>query len=308
MSTSSRSPRIAWLVNLFGDPAAQHAHAAAALRPIAARLDAVVVPVYAIDQRCDALAEVSDTEQLAYTRARLVALLGEHDLPAGEPVIADPGLGASLRERVQVLVDAVREVEPLFIAVHTHTYSAVDRFFMGSFSEKFFSQSPSPVLVLNPHAELPASYAAITFGTDGSNNAMNAFDRLLPIARALGARVRVERQLPVRELPLFLSGEASRAQYEEEIAVERSRAEELLTPYRVAGEAAGVPVLTSVAVTSASLGIGEGIEERAADRDTALIAISAHGDQKRPGNLGSTAVWLMRHAQRPVLVFPAVKS
>jgi nucleotide-binding universal stress UspA family protein len=308
MSSSSRSPRIAWLVNLFGDPTAQHAHAAAALRPLAARLDAVVVPVYAIDERSDALADVPDTERLAYTRARLVALLGEHDLPAGEPVIANPGLGASLRERVEVLVDAVREVEPLFIAVHTHTYSAVDRFFMGSFSEKFFTSAPSPVLVLNPHAELPASYASITLGTDGSDNAMRAFERLLPVARALGARVRVERQLSVRELPLFLSGEGSRAQYEAEIAAERERVEQALTPYRVAGEAAGVPVLTSVAVESASTGVGEGIEERAADRNTALIAIAAHGDQKRPGNLGSTAVWLMRHAQRPVLVFPKVEA
>ena len=305
MSLSDSTPRIAWLVNLFGDPDAQHAHAAAALRPLATALRAQVVPVYAIDEGAEALSGVPVTERLAYTRARLTALLGANDLPPGEPVLVNPGPGASLRERVEALAAAMAETDPLFVAVHTHTYSALDRFLLGSFSEKFFQQSPCPVLVLNPHAALPGAYDRITFATDFSQNASDALQTLLPIARGLGARLRVEHQLPVRELPLFLKGDTVREQYEREITTERERIESQLTPLRVAAEAAGVSVESHLALESASTTPGEGIERRAAQAGASLLAVSAHGDQKRPGNIGSTALWLMRHAERPVLVFPA---
>lgn len=304
MSSAPRSPRLAWLVNLFDDPDAQHAHAATALRPLAAALGAEVVPMFAMDEQCDALADVPETERYAYTRARLIALLGANDLPEGEPVIVQPGAGATLRERVDRLAEAAREVDPLFIAVHSHAYSAIDRFFLGSFSEKFFTRSPCPVLVLNPHAELPGSYATIAFATDFSESATAAFHALLPIARRLGARVHVQHQLSVRELPLFMSGAGSRAQHEQEIQDERERAEERLGPLRMAAEVAGVSVQTAVVAESASVSPGEGIEERAADQGVAMIAVAAHGKHARPGNIGSTALWLMRHAQRPVLVFP----
>jgi nucleotide-binding universal stress UspA family protein len=308
MSDALRRPRIAWLVNLFGDPDAQHAHAAAVLRPLAARLDADVVPVYALEARADALLDVAEAERVPYTHARLRALLGEHDLPAGEPVLADPGTGATLRERVDALVDAVRSVEPLFIAVHTHAYTALDRVFLGSFSEKFFTRSPAPVLVLNPHAAVPAAFDRVLFATDFSRNATDAFGRLLPIARGLGAQVYVEHVLAVRELSLFLSGSATRSQYEAEVEAERERAESGMTPYRVAAEAAGVPAETRVTTENASTPTGEAIEERAADRDTSIVAVAAHGDHQRPGNIGSVALWLMRRAERPVLVFPIASA
>ncbi len=306
MPSAPRSPRLAWLVNLFDDPDAQHAHAATALRPLANALGAEVVPMFALDDTVAALADIPETERHAYTRARLIALLGANDLPAGEPVIVQPGAGSSQKERVERLAEAARDLDPLFIAVHTHTYSAIDRFFIGSFSEKFFTRSPSPVLVLNPHAELPTTYSTIALATDFSDSATNAFHALLPIARGLGAHVLVQHQLSVRELPLFMNSPASRKQYDEEIEAERQRAEEQLTPLRVAAEAAGVSVKTDVVVTSASVSPGEGIEERAANQGVDLIAVAAHGDHKRPGNIGSTALWLMRQAQRPVLVFPGV--
>jgi nucleotide-binding universal stress UspA family protein len=305
MTHPASPPRIAWLVNLFGDPDAQHAHAADALRPLATALGALVVPVYAIDEQAEALADVPATERLAYTRARLSALLGANDLPPAEPLLVAPGQGASLRERVDRLAEALADLRPLFIAVHTHTYSAIDRFLLGSFSEKFFQRSPCPVLVLNPHAALPSRHELIAFATDFSENARHALETLLPIARGLGARLRIEHQVPVRELPLFLKGDAVREQYEQEIAAERTRAEEALAPLRAAAESAGVSVQTLVAAESAATTPGEGIEQRAAQGGVALLAVAAHGDQKRPGNIGSTALWLMRHAERPVFVFPA---
>ncbi len=308
MTPASQSPRLAWLVNLFGDPDAQHAHAAAALRPLAERLGASVVPVYAFDDDAPALEDVAESERHEYTKARLTALLASHDLPPGDPVVVLPGADDSLRERVERLAEAVAEVEPLFVAVHTHSYTTVDRVVLGSFSERFFNHAPCPVLVLNPQRDAPAAVQAIAFATDFSANAQAAFAQLLPIARALGATVIVEHQLAVRELPLFLSGPSAREQYERELAEERTRYEGQLVPFRVAAEAAGVRVSATVAVESASITPGEGVEERAADRGVSMIAVCAHGDHRRPGNLGSTALWLMRHARRPVLVFPAARQ
>jgi nucleotide-binding universal stress UspA family protein len=305
MTESTRSPRLAWLVNLFGDPDAQHAHAAATLRPLAARLGAEVVPVYALDPGAEPLDALPEVEQIPYTAARLRALMGEHDLPAGEPVIAHPGAGASLRERVDALADAMRAVDPLLIAVHTHAYTALDRFFLGSFSEKFFTRSPAPVLVLNPHAPAVADIARVLFATDLSTNAEAAFGALLPMARALGATVHVEHVLPVRELPLFMSSSASRAQYDAEIAAQRSQCESALAAYRVLAERTGVPCHVRVDEERASLPIGESLEALATSIDAGLVAVAAHGDHQRLGNLGSVALWLMRRATRPILVFPA---
>lgn len=305
MSASPRRPRLAWLVNLFGDPEAQHAHAAASLRSLASRLDAEVVPVYAVDRHAEPLEVLPEVERLPYVHARLRALLGALDLPAGEPIVADAGAGASLRERVEVLSEAVRSAEPLLIAVHTHAYTALDRFFLGSFSEKFFTRSPAPVLVLNPHAPPAGPVAHVLFATDLSRQAGAAFRALLPIAQALGAMVHVEHVLPVRELSLFISGAASRAQYEAELATERARCETELAWYVTEARAMGVPVDVRVNEESASLPIGEALEARANDLEAGLVAAAAHGDHQRPGNIGSVALWLMRRAERPVLVFPA---
>lgn len=304
MSESPVRPRLAWLVNLFGDPDAQHAHAAALLRPLATRLAADVVPVYALDPHAEALESLPEVERLPYVTARLRALLGEHDLPTGDPVIATPGAGASLRERVDALADAMRAVDPLLVLVHTHAYSALDRFLLGSFSEKFFTRTPAPLLVLNPHTPVRGAVTRVLFATDLSASAATAFTELLPIARALGATVHVEHVLPVRELPLFLSGAGSRAQYEAEVAAERVRCEAALEAYRTEAGAAGVPVEVRIDEERASLPAGESLEARAIALDAGLLAVAARGHHQRPGNLGSVALWLMRRAERPVLVFP----
>jgi nucleotide-binding universal stress UspA family protein len=305
---SESRPRLAWLVNLFGDPDTQHAHAAAVLRPLATRLAAEIVPVYAVDPGAEPLEALPAVERRPYTVARLRALLGAHDLPDGEPVLAEPGAGATLRERVEVLVDAVRAVDPRFIAVHTHAYSAIDRFFLGSFSETFFARSPAPLLVMNPHAEAGGAPERILFATDFSANAAAAFAELLPTARALGATVHVEHVLPVHELPLFLSGSASRAQYEAERAGERARCEAAFAPYEAAARREGVPIVARVDEEAASRPPGEALEARATVLAAGLLAVAAHGDHQRPGNIGSVALWLMRRAGRPVLVFPARAS
>jgi nucleotide-binding universal stress UspA family protein len=305
MNSASRRPRIAWLVNLYSDPDQQHAQGASLLRTLAAQLDADVVPFYCIDTDATALEDIDPVEHVAYTKARLAALLGEHDLPTAESVVLSAGTSPSTDDKADALAAAIRSEDVLFTFVHSHTYSAVDRFLLGSFSEAFFTRARRPVLVLSPHAGLPETYDSIVFGSDLGEQCTRAWNTLLPIARLLRASVHIEHQLVVRELSPFMKSDATRAQYEEEIDAMREQANASIQRLVLAAQAVGVPTTTSVEAEGPSITPAEGIEGRANKRGTAIIAVPAHGDKKRPGNIGSTALWLIRHAQRPVLVIPA---
>ena len=309
MSSTDRPPRIAWLINLFGDPASQHEHAAAVLRVLATQMRAQVVPVYCLDEHADALADIAAADHVTYARARLSALMGEHDLPFAEPVVLSlDDEEPSMREKADALAEAIEEEAVRLTVVHTKTKSAIDRFFVGSFSEKFFNRSRTPVLVLNPHIGTAATFDRITFASDLSDESIAAFRRFLPLARALGATVQIEHQLRVRELGAFMQGAGSRTQYDQELAAAHERAEERARALLVAAEAAGVPTTFQVHQESSSEPPGAGFEERAEDAGTAILALSAHGEHRWPGNIGSMALWLMRHAARPVLVMPPVDA
>ncbi len=304
MTSATGRPKIAWLVNLFGDPPSQHAHGAQMLRTLVSALNADVVPVYHLEHGADALSDIPGAERAEYARARLKALLGEHDLPSSGVVVIAEEPGASMEDRASALSAAVDEADVLFTFLHSHTYGAVERFVLGSFSEEFFERSSRPVLVLNPHASIPSTMDSVVFGTDLSKSATQAFSVLLPVARAMGARIMVEHQLTVREMSFFMKGEASRKQYDEELAVARKSAEKAMTPLLVAAEAAGVKVTSEVTFENTSTTPAEGLGQSASEANASMICVPAHGDHKRPGNIGSTTMWLVRNAKHPVLVVP----
>ncbi len=305
MATTPTPPRIAWLVNLFGDPGMQHAHAARLLHPLSEQLGAQIVPLYCLDQDADALSDVPEAERPEYTRARLIALLGENDLPIGEAIVIASGADPSTKEKSDALSRAVDDAGVLFTFVHSHAYTGVDRLMLGSFAEHFFMRTRQPVLILNPHSAVPADFTTISFGTDLGEQSTRAFHALLPLARMLKADVRIEHQIVVREMSFFMKGPAAKDQYDDELKERREYAESDMQPLLVAAEAAGVRASAAVEFESPATTPAEGLERRAEASSVSLISVAAHGDKKRPGNIGSTALWLIRNARRPVLVFPA---
>lgn len=300
--------RLAWLVNLFGDPPEQHAHAATALRIIAARTGATVLPVYCRTGVEGEVAALDVVDQPAYISARLTALLGDYDLPGSDALVVDGMRVKSQRDKAELIASALEDENLLLTAVHTHSYSAIDRFFLGSFSEEFFARASSPVLVLNPHLAPSTSFDRITFASDLSTASVEAFSRFLPVATALGADVTIEHQMAVRELSTFLRSDASREQYAQELEATRARVTAAAQPLLVAATAAGVNAQFSIHRESASQSPGSGFEDRAEGANTPMLALSAHGEHRRRGNLGSIAVWLMRHSARPVLVLPPIDA
>ena len=305
MGTPLSAPRVAWLVNLFGDPEAQHAHAAALLRPLALRLNATVVPVYCLEEDAPALRDVPAADRVPTARAALEALLARHALPAAPPVVVAAGDQPPHRVMADALAAAIQNQEAVLALVHTHRYNAVERFFLGSFSERFTERTPCPLMVLTPHASIPQTFDRVLFATDCSNQSRAALHRALPVLRALQGTLHVEHLLPVHELPLFVHGEASKQQYRNELQVTTERADAQLRALVHAADAAGVRATPHIETINASTVPGEGIMARRKMLDASLIVVAAHGDLKRPGGIGSTARWLMRHADVPVLVIPA---
>jgi nucleotide-binding universal stress UspA family protein len=304
MSAALTRPRIAWLVNLYGDPKAQHTQAAAVLREFAEPLRAVIVPVYCLDHHAEAVRSVAPKERVSYTRDRLLAVLEANELRAGEPVVISAGDDPTGQQQAQAMATAVDNADVMFSLLHTRAQSTMDRLLLGSFSERFLEASRRPMLVINPSAALPTNYSRIVFGTDLGNECTRAFGFVLQLASGLKASVRVEHQVVAQELPVFLQGGASRRQHEEELRAVREDAEEAMQP--LADEALIADVRAEIAVEfeGPATTPGEGLEMRAARSGASLIAVAAHGDNSRPGDLSSTARWLMRHAQRPVLIIP----
>ncbi len=304
MSAAQSRPRIAWLVNLYGDPKSQHTQAAALLRQFAEPLGAAIVPVYCLDSHADAVRSVAPKERVSYTRDRLIALLEANELRAGEPVVLSAGDDPTGQQQAQAMATAVDNAGVLFSLLHTRAQSTMDRLLLGSFSERFLEASRRPMLVLNPGAALPKNVSRIVFGTDLGTTCSKAFGFVLQLASGLKASVRVEHQVVAQELPVFLQGAASRRQHEDEMRALREDAEAAMQP--LADEALIADVNTELAVEFEGPAItpGEGLELRAARSGASIIAVAAHGDHSRPGDLSSTARWLMRHAQRPVFVIP----
>lgn len=302
-------PRIAWLINLLHDSASQHAHAAAVLRATAQRLGATVSPVFCLASAEPELAHVESKERTDVVRDRLLRLMQELKLPTAPPIVIPIDDGdPSVKEIAAAAAEALGGTDVMFTVVHTQRHSALDRLFVGSFSEQFFTRARRPVLVLNPHVSNPDTYDAITFASDLSDESIAAFHRFLPLATGLKAAVRIEHQIRVSELGAFMQSTSAREQYARELADAQARAEQRADGMLAAAKAAGVQAEFAVYQESASEPSGEGFEQRAAQANTPMLAISAHGERRWPGNIGSTALWLMRNAQRPVLVMPPVQT
>ncbi len=304
MSAAPSRPRIAWLVNLFGDPKVQHAQAASMLRAIAEPLGASIVPIYCLDSHADAIRSVAPKERVAYARDRLTSLLESHELRAGEPMVVSAGDDPTGAQQATAMATAVDNANVLFSLIHTRAQSTMDRFLLGSFSERFLSASRRPMLVVNPSVIPPTQYSQIVFGTDLGSASTKAFAFVVELAKAMKSGLRVEYQLVQQELPVFLQGAASRAQHNDELRVMREDAEAAMQPLANEAIVADIKAECVVEFAGPSVTPAEGLELRAARSGASMIAVAAHGDRNRPGHLGSTARWLMRNAERPVLIIP----
>jgi nucleotide-binding universal stress UspA family protein len=87
------------------------------------------------------------------------------------------------------LLSYAKKVGANLIALGTRAKKGLKRVVMGSFAETLVLQSETPLFVVNPETRPLKEINEVLFPTDFSDSCREAFDRLLPVAAAKGARI-----------------------------------------------------------------------------------------------------------------------
>lgn len=152
---------------------------------LATRYDATVHVLSVVDSRLLENAPHRDQLEEEYTdiAERTCAELSELDTPVTQAVRTGVPHSAILEYA------ADREID--LVVMGTHGRTGVERYLLGSVTEKVVRLSDVPVLTVSPTDDgtITAPYEEILVPTDGSPGAEAAIDPAIDIARAYGARV-----------------------------------------------------------------------------------------------------------------------
>lgn len=236
----------------------------------------------------DRRAEAEETVEAATRRASEADVRVETAVSEGAPHEAIEGYVADHG------VDAV--------VMGTHGRTGVGRVLMGSVTEKTVRTVDVPVLTV--HEEAPAfEPSRVAIPTDGSEAAEAAEGVAIALAGEYGATVEAISVVDTFTLTAGSDPASPRVRAVEDVREALTeRAESAVGSVEADGEAAGVPVETTVGVGRTH----ERILAAAGEHDADVIVIGTHG---RGGVerfvLGSVAEKVLRLADRPVLVVPS---
>ena len=192
------------------------------------------------------------------------------------------------------------------IAVITHLNERAGFAPLGGFAEALMSRSRVPVLAINRRAKAISRFSTVLFATDFSDECKRAFADLLPLAKRLGARVRLYHRFFTPIEPMFVTGspfvppQALLDSYLEDHEHEtRSQAEAWIA----LGKQSGVEVdfvldKASGGVVERILAESHGRGERSAD----LIALAPQTGTIAARILGSTSRAVLNLSKKPVLL------
>ncbi len=257
---------------------------------IATRTDATVHGVYVLDLREVPASIAVDLEQLFSEEGRrALATVEDAGSEAGiQPVTATVKASASIHEAILKYADE-HDVE--LIVMGSHGRSGIDRFLLGSVTERTVRASAIPVLTIK-ETPLPADLESVLIPTDGSRGSMAAASHAIDLATAFGAAVHV-----VHSIDLTVGGGelATGPVYSEFERIGRESVDEVIEQ----AEQAGVDRIESSILTGSA---GRAIVKYATDRDIDVVVIGTHG---RSGLdrwlLGSVAEKVVRTAPMPVM-------
>jgi nucleotide-binding universal stress UspA family protein len=217
--------RVLWAVDVFAEDLELQRPAAWLLRALSRKFKLEIEPVYMMATFPYAVPKTVPQEFLDQTREsgqdELNEMTRRMKLPSVQPLRVLPVSSLSTRESVDQLLEHARTSQADLIIVSTHARKGMRRVLMGSFAETLLLQSPVPTLVVNPHWNSVTELKHILFPTDFSDESQIAFDQVLDMAKALGAKVTLYHRF---ELP---GAGYSGLLYEAYSAYERSIQDEL---------------------------------------------------------------------------------
>jgi nucleotide-binding universal stress UspA family protein len=192
------------------------------------------------------------------------------------------------------------------IVVGTHARKGIQRLFLGSFAETLLLVSDLPVLVLNPEAaEWRARWPRrILFATDLKPSSRTAFDKVLALAKAQGARILLVHRLPhtaraLAQAGIYLVGGAY-TPLPELAQKDESRKEATVQRYARLAAKRGVPFESRL--VSGTDNTAEAVADAARETRADLIVIAAQSGPVAQTLLGSVTRQVVRTAPCPVWV------
>jgi len=198
------------------------------------------------------------------------------------------------------IVDYAADADVDMIAMGTHGRTGVERYVVGSVTERVLRTSPVPVFTTRagPEEDEPITgYEDVLVPTDGSERAAAAIEHGVAVAEAAGARLHAVSV--VDEPDRGDAGLARPADLQNDVEAEAATATEAVAER---GTAAGLETVTAVRQ-------GVPAEELLSYVEEAGVDLVAMGTQGRTGLsrylLGSTTERIVRHAPVPVLAVNA---
>lgn len=306
--------KIIWAVDAFQEDAKLNSRVAEVLGQISEPLKSRVEPVY-----------VLSPEQLNLNIELSTPWVTEYK-PAAEKAIGYavrkmkvPGMGSpkvlvhkipSVTSATRALSDYAEKSRADLIVVGTHARKGLARFFLGSFTENLLLHSNVPVLVVGPSTKKLRGCDHILFSTDFSRGSRAAFDRVISLAKGLGARVTVFNHVqnpiePIVQSGVYLLGGgwvSVSAYMEEEAAKQREHAKAWVAAAKKAG------VQADFVVESGRETVTESILDAAHDKRSCLIAMAGQSGAVAAALVGSIARQVVRSADVPVWVVHAPKK
>jgi nucleotide-binding universal stress UspA family protein len=200
-------------------------------------------------------------------------------------------------EPYSTIVDYADERETDLVVMPTHGRKGLERFLLGSVTERVVRRANVPVLTVRPDSDIAYPYGDVLVPTDGSECADAALDAGIDATVAADATLHLLSIVDVTTLGVDVRAEIQ-IDYLEETATE------IVADAKTAATDAGLDDVTATVEFGSSIRVA--IVEYVEDHDVDLLVVGTHG---RTGVdryiLGSVAEQLIRTAPVPVLTVRA---
>ncbi len=191
------------------------------------------------------------------------------------------------------------------IVVGTQNKSALDRFFLGSFTETLFHLSGIPVLAVGPGVKAVSKKGPILFPTDFSEKSEKAFEQVILVAQSYKTSLILHHCVQNPMTPLLQSGALLSAggwmPEPDYLENEISKAQDLAKQWVSLAKRKGVNAQVLIEAPNGDVALA--ILAAAKKHKAQLIAMAAQRGPFSAALIGSTTRHVARQMSCPVLVY-----
>ena len=298
--------KVVWAVDPFEKDSKVLAHAAAILKGLSSRLNAVIYPVYVLSDGLLGVTVGSDALTNTYKElamAKLEHKLGTRGMAKLEnPLVlvcapSSPSIAADALDRYAIQKGAD------FIFVSSHGRGGLRRAFLGSFAETLVLYAQTPVMISGPRSQVSRTFDRVLFPTDFGAPSLKALGKALAVTKQLGARLTILHAVP-NSIELYASAGATllgggfipvRTFAENHAGQQRKLAQDWVKKAQAKG------VKTDAIVDVANQSAAFSTLEWARKKKAGLVVMSSQSSGFSAAVLGSVGREIARSASCPVL-------